>query len=408
MTYRQLYDTLGACFDPARERVDLPDGSASIFTYPFESTAWSILPGRERYACDVHQRTFTPRPAGPVPDAPRPGERLDIADADVVENRCFRYALFTGAPETRASGAIFLFHGLNERSWDKYLPWAHRLVAQTGKAVVLFPIAFHMNRAPAAWSDPRLMQRVAGARQAASPTIVNASFANAAISTRLQAKPQRFCWSGLQTLYDILHLVDDVRAGRHPHLAPDASIDFFGYSIGAFLCEILLMADPGARFADTRLFMFCGGVTVDRMYPNARYILDSDATIALYSFFLARFENERRSDDRLDHYMSAEHAEGLYFRAMLNYPENRELRERRIAALSDRIAALALRRDTVIPATEVLNTLQGDFRAIPVRVEVADFPYAYNHVIPFPATAPADEVERSFDHVFTAAAAHLS
>ncbi len=67
----------------------------------------------------------------------------------------------------------------------------------------------------------------------------------------------------------------------------------------------------------------------------------------------------------------------------------------------------ALRRDTVIPANEVLNTLQGDFRDIPVRVEVGDFPYAHNHVIPFPASGPEAEVERSFDRVFDLAAAHL-
>ncbi len=405
MTYKQSNARLQALFDQTPARIDLPGGDISIHNFSFASASWDILPGGARYRCSRHDRNF---PAAPAPRSGQArGAQIDVADAEVAENRQFRYSVFAPTGAAPVQEAILLFHGLNERSWGKYLAWSQRLVEQTGKAVVLFPIAFHMNRAPAAWGNPRLMQKLSDQRVEASPTIANATFANAAISTRLQATPQRFCWSGLQTLYDIVQLAGEIRAGTHPLIAPDASIDFFGYSIGAFLCEILLMANPESRFSDTRLFMFCGGVTVDRMYPNSRYILDSDATIALYSFFLARFENEQRADERLGHYMSADHAEGLYFRAMLNYQDKKDLREQRITQLSDRICAFALRRDTVIPANEVLNTLQGDFRDIPVRVEVGDFPYAHNHVIPFPASGPEAEVERSFDRVFDLAAAHL-
>ena len=42
------------------------------------------------------------------------------------------------------------------------------------------------------------MNAVSGIRRAQSPVIVNSSFANAAISARIELIPQRFFWLGLQ------------------------------------------------------------------------------------------------------------------------------------------------------------------------------------------------------------------
>ena len=70
--------------------------------------------------------------------------------------------------------------------------------------------------------------------------------------------------------------------------------------------------------------------------------------------------------------------------------------------------AVPLLKDTVIQPSEVLNTLQGDFRDIAVPVRVMDFGYQYSHVNPFPASGvPAGEVDRSFDRVFDLAASHF-
>lgn len=401
MRYKKTYALLREAFDQSSDRIELPGGTV-ITNYTFQSASWRILPGNPTYRCDSHDRCFVGRAF------PRNGDELDVADADVIENRRFRYSVFYPSSTQRPGRAILLFHGLNERGWDKYLPWAERLVERTNSAVILFPLAFHMNRAPAAWGDPRLMLPLSQKRRTKSPTLANSTFANVAISTRLEATPQRLVWSGLQTFYDVVQLVDEIRDGRHPLFAADASVDFFGYSIGAFLCEILLMTDPGERFADTRLFIFCGGPTLDRLYPNSRYILDSDATIALYSFYLARFENELRADERLAHYMREGHHEGRYFEAMLNYRQHKDVRERRLNELADHIAALALRHDDVVPASEVLNTLQGDFRNIPIPVRIADFPFDHSHVTPFPPSAPDDALDRCFDDVFDTAAEHFT
>ena len=58
-----------------------------------------------------------------------------------------------------------------------------------------------MNRAPNVWSDSRLMNKIAIQRANKLPN-AKTSFINAAISERLEASPQRFFLSGLQTYKD--------------------------------------------------------------------------------------------------------------------------------------------------------------------------------------------------------------
>ena len=78
--------------------------------------------------------------------------RADVPDAGIAENRIWTCDVVLPAGVERAGGAILLLHGLNERAWTKYHPWAVELARRTGRAVVLFPIAFHMQRAPASWA----------------------------------------------------------------------------------------------------------------------------------------------------------------------------------------------------------------------------------------------------------------
>ena len=279
-------------------------------------------------------------------------EILNHADVDIHENKEFTYLLFKKVTPARAEGVILLFHGLNERNWDKYLPWAERLVEWTGKTVILFPIAFHMNRTPAEWGKARPMNVVAGVRRGHSPAIMNSTFANAAISARIESIPQRFFWSGLQTFGDIVSLISEIRNGLHLHIAPGATVDLFGYSIGSFLSEILIMANPKDYFQNSRLFLFCGGPTLDRMAPNSRFILDSDATIAIYSFFTERMETELQLDRRIAHYFSEAHPEGKVFKSMLSYQKNKEVREQLFRKLEKRLCAVALKKDDVVPAAK--------------------------------------------------------
>ena len=405
MTYQKRYLHLQNIFDTTKSVINDTDNNIDIYNIPFVSESGKLLPGVDYYKCEQHDVEFTEKLDFRNTEAYHSYPNfLKHNDIDIIENREFCYTVFKKAETDKADGIILLFHGLNEKYWDKYLPWAEKLVELTGKAVVLFPIAFHMNRVPAEWSNPRTMNDVTGIRRKNSPLIVNSTFANAAISARIEMIPQRFFWSGLQTFFDVVKLVREIKTGKNQLIKSDASINLFAYSIGSFLSEILLMANPYNFFESSRLFIFCGGPTLDRMSPNSRFILDSDATIAIYSFYTERLESELKHDQRMNHYFNERHPAGMYFRAMLSYQKNKETREKRFREISQRIRAFALKKDTVIPANEVLNTLNGDYRDIPVKVDILDFDFEYSHITPFPsAKVNPDEVDKEFNKVFTAA-----
>ncbi len=409
MNYRERFFTLRSIYTPDHEVIRIPGNNTEIRHYRFASAHWNLLPGRHEYTCADHGIVFREDlESGMNGRLQTYPEKLKHDDIDIGENRNFSYVLFRNADSVRAREVIFLFHGLNEHSWHKYLPWAEKLVLLTGKPVILFPIAFHMNRTPVPWWLSRPMNDVSGIRRTHSPTITNSSFANAAISARIEMIPQRFFWSGLQTFDDVIQLIAEIKRGDHPLIAPDASYDLFAYSIGSFLSEILMMANPDEYFRNSNLCMFCGGPTLDRMSPNNKFILDSDATIAMYSFYTERLEAELKLDRRIAHYFSDAHPAGITFKMLLSYQKHKEAREQRFRELQNQLYAIALKKDDVIPANEVLNTLKGDYRDIGTRVDIMDFPYPYTHINPFsPDQVDAEAVDRCFNDVFERAAMHL-
>ncbi len=408
MTYKEKFNYLSKHFNLKDEKINLPDGDIEIRNVKFCSDSWKLLPGAGEYTCLKHNSVFTEKHDFENQQIfQQYPEFLKHDDIHIKENCEFVYTVFRKANDEKAKSVIFLFHGLNEKYWNKYLPWAESLVEQTGKTVILFPIAYHMNRVPAEWSNPRLMSKVTSLRREHSPSIANSTFANAAISARIQMIPQRFFWSGLQTFYDVVKLVQEIKNGKHHLINPDASIDFFSYSIGSFLGEILLLTNPKDLFKDSKLFMFCGGPTLDRMSPNSKFILDSDATIAIYSFYTERLESELKIDKRIAHYFNGAHKSGSYFRSMLSYKKEKRFREDRFRELSDQIYAVALKNDEVIPPNEVVNTLKGDYRDIPVNVDILDFQYSYTHINPFPEDQNDVLVNQAFKSVFETASKFL-
>jgi hypothetical protein len=408
MNYCSTLDSLLSSFDSSVARNAIPGVPVEIVHCDFTSQNGNVLPGASRYECAAHNVSFGPDRITRGELSPLYHESLWMPDCAVGCNADYRYSIFKPTGEGKATSVIILLNGLNEKRWDKYLPWALRLADSAGKAVVLFPIAFHMNRTPIDWSNARIMKAVSAERRQRYPTIAHSSFANAAISVRLQEAPQRFFWSGLQTYLDIVQLVNQIRNGCHEHIEANATIDFFAYSVGSFLSELILMTNPGNLFSDSRLFIFCGGPTLDRMYAASRYIMDSEAVVALHSYLIEHLDNELLRQPRLGHYFLDHHEVWDYFRAMLANRNMKELREHRLRELGGRIEALALKRDSVIPPVEVINTLQGDFRDIPIRVHLRDFPYTYSHVMPFPYRhSIAADVDACFADVFDIAATHL-
>lgn len=399
MTYKKEFNYLRKSFDLTIDMIDVYDGKIRIHNLPFESENYKILPGEDQY--EDQGITFPKTPDYQNAISPEINEILNLADSTVYENRFFTYSIFTPATKGKVHGAIMLFHGLNEKNWDKYLVWAKTLAERTKKAVILFPIAFHINRAPKDWSDARTMNDLRFEREGLFPAVVGSSFANVAISTRLHILPQRFFWSGVQTFYDTIQLIDQIRSDKHPVIAKNATIDFFAYSIGAFLMEVLMMDNPGGHFDKSRLFIFCGGPVFNRMAPVQKTILDSEANIALYSFFLEHLDSYMKSDARLSHYFSESHPEGMVFKSLIDYNKMIDFREEKLQQISDRLMAVVLKQDTVVPYYEVLNTLQGTARDIPVQVKILDFPFPYTHENPFPLhDRYKHEVIEKFEEVF--------
>ena len=392
MQYIDTYKLLKSSINYTDDHIIIPD-AVEVRNYTFTSKNRHLLPDNSTnddtlIGYDLRHETGIAY------------KMLDIRDTEVKENNSFRYHVFSPIGSDRGKEIVLMFHGLNEKHWHKYLPWAKQIVDTTGKTVVLFPIAFHMNRAPQEWSDARLMYEAGNRRKELFPDIVNSSLVNVAISTRIQTKPQRFLWSGLQTYHDVIQFIDEYKSGAHPFIEPDAEVDLFAYSIGAFLAEILVMTNHNNYFEKSKLAMFCGGPVLNRLSPASKLILDSQANVALYSYAIEHLDSHLKKDKRLNHYL-CERPEGITFLSMLNYGVMSDLREDRLRDIGHRLFSVNLKKDTVAPPYEAINTLQGRYRDIPVRVDMHDFPYLYTHEDPFPALEKIrDEVDRQFRGIF--------
>ncbi len=372
------------------------DEKFEVRNFTFKSKYQSLLPGGSDNTDDYEY------PGADSEDI-EPDIIQDLihkTDAEIDENIKFRYHTIFPKGVKKTKNIIMMFHGFNEKYWHKYLPWAYHIAKYTDKAIVMFPIAFHMNRAPAMWSNTRAMYAVSEKRKELHPEILCSSLSNVAISSRLNTKPQRFIWSGLQTYYDVIDFVSDIKSGKHSSIESDATIDFFSYSIGTFLGEILMMTNHENYFSKSKYATFCGGAVFNRLSPVSKFILDSEANVALYSFVVEHLESHIKRDKKMGYFFTQKDV-GPNFASMLNYNTHTMEREELYRKMSDRFYGITLRQDKIIPFYEVMNTLQGSARDIPVKVEVLDYPYKYIHEDPFPSLEKiADEVDEQYRLTF--------
>jgi pimeloyl-ACP methyl ester carboxylesterase len=321
-----------------------------------------------------------------------------IADSDISENREFRYPVFLPEGYKQTNRAIVLLHGLNEKSWDKYLPWARELVLRTGHAVILFPISFHMNRMPEGWVDARAMSGLSHLREEKHQGQRCSTFANAAISERLDNMPERFALSGYQSIMDLLNLVNHISSGEHPVFKEETEIHFFGYSIGAFLAQVLMIANPNGLLDRSRFVLFAGGTVFSHINGISKFILDQQAFEQLRTYYLNQDSWRRKT---LKSYLKVLEIKNIAraFMAMLSPEYFSKLREKVFAEFNDRMLVYALRDDEVFPEEHILS----NFHDSGVWVNRIDFPYNYTHETPFPVSNNpeiSDRVDRSFDHLF--------
>jgi hypothetical protein len=313
-------------------------------------------------------------------------------------NRFFRYAVFEPVTKKKDAHAIVLLHGLNERKWGKYLAWAYKLAEWTGAPVILFPLANHMNRSPEAWAYPRQMSEFVRQRKTFFGPIQNSSFANVALSNRLDKTPEVFISSGLQSIQDLVKLTREISSGNHPLFPKGTEVDFFSYSIGALVTEILLMSNPDNLFCSSKAFLFCGGSTFDQMDGRSKTILDNKAYESL-SEFVKNFEDRKSSGKLFDLLKPFGNSVFDVFRSMISFNYLRTEREGRLKSLAHRIKALGLSLDKVIPGQAIYNTFcKGQC----TNVAVADFDFKYSHEMPFPMNdfSIKEKVEKAFNAVF--------
>ncbi len=164
MKYIDLYDHLRKIENYTDNEIDI-DENLVIRNFTFESNYRFILPGGLGNNDDYEYIPSFPKDY--EPDVIQ--QMLNKKDSEIAENIKFRYHIMMPKNIEKAKGIIFLFHGFNEKTWYKYLPWAKYIVDKTGKSIVMFPIAFHMNRAPATWSSTREMYRVSEQRKQRHP-----------------------------------------------------------------------------------------------------------------------------------------------------------------------------------------------------------------------------------------------
>lgn len=398
MAYIEDYWELRANFASLENCFDLD--TITVCEQYFTSGNYKILPGDTTHLCAFHNEKIASNYLFYTDIGSIKGD-LSIKDIDVAENKRFKYFIIKPKGCERAKKATFLFHGFNEKNWDKYLTWAKTICEKTQSAVILFPIAFHMHRAPEYWSNKRHMFKLSEARQKRFPNIIHSTLSNVAISMRLHSMPQRFIWSGLQTYYDIIQFIEDCKSGNHPHISADFSYNIFAYSVGGMLAEILKLSNYKNYFQDTKVCLFCSGAVFNRLSPVSKFILDSEANVALYSFLVEHFDKFLVKDNALRHFITEGHAEGQVFHAMLDYQKMREFRDSLFKKWEKDFYAITLNQDAVIPSFEVMNTLKGAYRDINIPVENIDFEHKYSHENPFPINkAEAHLVEKNFTTIF--------
>jgi len=389
MNYTDLHSMLRQHFDLGVFVNNIPESNVRIrkfeFTSPYNFLDPSFMQPDMHF---LHEREFY--------------------DPTVTENTCFRYPVFLPDARPQFDQAIIILHGLNERNWNKYLSWGYTLAELTGKAVILFPISFHINRAPKDWSNPRKLNELLVARKSIFPNIRMSTHVNLTLSSRLTQFPERFFLSGYQSARDLSQLVSHIHGGSHPLFRKGTQIDFFAYSIGVFLAQCIMISNENPILERSKFFLFCGGALFSQMYGVSRFIMDNKAHERLQHYYIHEIEKEIEKSRKITDILNLT-ALGNAFRSMILPDRFRKLRETMLRQYHKNIQAIALEDDTVIPALETAETLGGECGRIPENVSILKFPFPHFHENPFPVRIPEfrEAIDRYFSQVFLKAASFL-
>ena len=398
MNYSTNYTALKELYTSSE--TDKEFDTIELHDVEFVSESFGILPGIEEYKCNNHNVTLEEELSFYSENGIK-NNSVHIKDIFAKSNRSFKYQIIKPKGADKVKRVVLLFHGFNERDWSKYLPWAKEISDGTESAVVLFPLAFHMQRAPKEWSNTREMFKLSEERKQTYPNIENSSLTNVAVSTRLHAMPHRALWSGLQTYNDVLQLMKNIKKDNNKHIDKDAHFDIFSFSVGGFLAQVLKMTNFNNYFKHSKVCLFCSGATFNNQAPSSKFILDSETDAALYAYLVKDIDEIIENDPVLRHYLKGDFLPGKIFYAMLDYNKEKDFRESMLKKYENQFYAISLTKDDIVRPHEIVNTLKGANGDIDIRIDEMDFEYDYIHENPFPVMGvDSKKVDESFEMMF--------
>ena len=398
MNYSTNYTALKELYTSSE--TDKEFDTIELHDVEFVSESFGILPGIEEYKCNNHNVTLEEELSFYSENGIK-NNSVHIKDIFAKRNRSFKYQIIKPKGADKVKRVVLLFHGFNERDWSKYLPWAKEISDGTESAVVLFPLAFHMQRAPKEWSNTREMFKLSEERKQTYPNIENSSLTNVAVSTRLHAMPHRALWSGLQTYNDVLQLMKNIKKDNNKHIDKDAHFDIFSFSVGGFLAQVLKMTNFNNYFKHSKVCLFCSGATFNNQAPSSKFILDSETDAALYAYLVKDIDQIIENDPVLRHYLKGDFLPGKIFYAMLDYNKEKDFRESMLKKYENQFYAISLTKDDIVRPHEIVNTLKGANGDIDIRIDEMDFEYDYIHENPFPVMGvDSKKVDESFEMMF--------
>ncbi|MCB8998802.1 MAG: hypothetical protein H6540_01870 [Bacteroidales bacterium] len=383
MKLSEEFYLLKEVFNPDSECIDLPGSSTTILNLDF--------------SCPLGiYDTTTGLPGFPSRE-----------DGAILENRNFKYPVFVPQKNRKYSSFIILLHGLNERSWFKHLAWARYLCENTGKPVIMFPISFHMNRSHPAWTDRNELALGLKERQLQYADLKESSFINLTLSNRLTEVPQRFFLSGYQSALDLIALLKDINSGKHILFEKNSHFDVFAYSIGVFLAECMMIANPSNIFDNSRFVFFAGGALFQEMNGISKYIMDSEAFRRVYHYHMKEMDEDIRKNPSMRNVLK-DNRMGKAFRSMVAIDRLRNFREKALKKYRNRVLCLPLAGDKVIPAEPSVELLSAT-ACSKKFIRIMDFKFPAIHENPFPLNLKeyTSRIDEAFLRVFSLSADFL-
>ena len=122
MLYHEIHEKMRTTFDKTTDVGINDELGISIEKINFKSVgAQGVLSGSDILCCSHHQHDFEKFDKSTIVSD---HYLLDVPDYYIEENLTYTLSIIKKKDVEVVDDLIILFHGLNEKKWDKYLPWA--------------------------------------------------------------------------------------------------------------------------------------------------------------------------------------------------------------------------------------------------------------------------------------------